>query len=80
MDVAVAGSTAYLLTEDAVLSAVDLRDSAAPVLLGVVDLPGTGAALRVMGDRAYVAAAGGGLNVVGVPRGLPALHLPWLGR
>lgn len=80
VDVAVAGNTAYLLTEDAVLTAMDLRDPAAPLVLGTVDLPGIGGAVRVMGDRAYVAAMGGGLSVLAVPRGLPALHLPWLGR
>jgi hypothetical protein len=50
------------------------------VVLGAQDLPGIGGAVRVLGDRAYVAAMGGGLNVLSVPRGLPALHLPWLGR
>lgn len=80
VDVAVAGDIAYLLTEDAVVTAMDLRDAAAPVTLGAVDLPGVGAALRVMGDKALVAAAGGGFSVVAVPRGLPALHLPSLGR
>jgi len=80
VDVAVAGHNAFLLTEDAVLTALDLRDPAAPVVLGAQDLPGIGGAVRVLGDRAYVAAMGGGLNVLAVPRGLPALHLPWLGR
>ena len=80
VDVVVAGTTAYLLTEDAVVRAVDLRDAQAPVILGRTDLPGIGSALRVLGDRAYVATTGGGFHVLAVPRGLPALNLPWLGR
>ncbi len=80
VDLAVAGRLIYLLTEDALLQVYDLSDLSAPRLLAAQDLPGTGSALRVLGDQALVAARGGGFYRLTVPRGLPAAYLPNLAR
>lgn len=79
-DVVVAGNLIYLLGEDALLQVYDLSDLAAPRLLAAQDLPGTGSALRVLGDQALVAARGGGFYRLTVPRGLSAAYLPRLAR
>lgn len=80
VDVVVAGRLAYLLSEDALLQVLDIADFAAPRLLAAEDLPGVGAALRVLGDQALVAARAGGFYRLTLPRGLASAYLPSLAR
>jgi len=50
----------------AALAVVDVRDPAAPELLGTLVTPGAPAGFALSGDRVYLAAQTGGLQVVGV--------------
>ncbi|NJM05976.1 hypothetical protein HC891_06910 [Candidatus Gracilibacteria bacterium] len=67
-DIAVVGDTAYVVAGSAGLQLVDISSGAAPTLRGQLRLPGLPFAVQVVGERAYVAAAGagGGLQIVDV--------------
>jgi hypothetical protein len=67
-DIAVVGDRAYVAAGSAGLQIVDGVASAAPTLRGRLRLPGLPFALQVVGEHAYIAAAGagGGLQIVDV--------------
>jgi len=66
LDVAAAGTVAYVADGDHGLQIIDASDPSQPVLLGSYDTPGTAAAIAVSGQMVYIADWDQGLQIIDV--------------
>jgi hypothetical protein len=66
IDVAVAGSYAYVADGGSGLRIVNIANPASPTEVGAYDTPGTALAVTVAGSYAYVADGGSGLRIVNI--------------